>query len=56
MFCVCTSQLFLRIIEDGKIVAVRPPDTDDSDVDIAGAVADSVEVSMKKEDGMDASK
>jgi hypothetical protein len=41
-----------RITEDGKIIAVRPPDPDsnDSDVDIADAVADSVELSMEKED------
>lgn len=40
------------LIEDGKIVAVRPPDpdADDSDVDIADGVADSVEVIMNDED------
>jgi hypothetical protein len=39
-------------LDDGKIVAVLPPDPDseDSDVDIAGAVADSVEVTMKDEE------
>lgn len=43
---------WLNIIEDGKIVTVRPPDpdADDSDVDITSAVADSVEVSMEDEE------
>jgi len=42
----------VHVNEDGKIIAVRPPDPDsnDSDVDIADAVADSVELSMEKED------
>lgn len=43
--------------EDGKIVAVRPPDpADDSNVDIVDAVAESMEVSMNEEDGTDESK
>lgn len=46
----------VHVNDDGKIVAVLPPDPDDDsgdDVDIAGAVADSVEVSMNEEKEVD---
>lgn len=35
--------------EDGKIVAVRPPNTY-ADVDVAEAVAESMEIIMNEED------
>ena len=43
------------LTDDGKIVAVLPPDPDDNDsnVDIADAVAESVEVTLENEDESD---
>jgi hypothetical protein len=42
----------LRFAEDGKIVAVKSPDPykSVSDVDVAEAVAESVEITMNSED------
>jgi hypothetical protein len=44
----------LSFVEDGKIVAVKPPDPDKgvSDVDVAEAVAESVEIILNAEDEM----
>ena len=41
--------LFWSMAEDGRIVAVRRPDTV-ADVDVAEAVAESMEILMSKED------
>lgn len=42
----------LSAVEDGHIVAVKPPDLDKdvSDVDVAEAVAESMEIIMNAED------
>lgn len=55
--CLFFVQMVSCKSEEGKIVAVLPPDpdaaADDSQVDIADAVAESVEVTMKGGEGTD---